>query len=115
MATHFRMFSVIFETWVARAGKNLFLSAFHLYMFPYWGMSAHQVTLFKMLHLREVIASSFVTWPVLVSKTEGVETDSGRQHSRLCQDYSTPSCSYGLHHLSAFLLKWWCRLEGVNL
>lgn len=61
--------------------------------------------LIKMLHLREVIASSFVTWPVLVSKTEGVETDSGRQHSRLYQEDSVPSCSYSLHHLSAFLVE----------
>lgn len=41
----------------------------------------------------------------MVSKTEGAETDSGRQHSRLCQDNSVPSCSYGLNHLSAFLVE----------
>lgn len=66
---------------MARASRNLFPSAFHLHVFLHWSMSAHQVTLFKMLHLREAIASSFVTWPVLVSETEGIETDSGRQHS----------------------------------
>lgn len=52
-----------------------------------------------------MIASSFVIWTVLVSKTEGAETDSGRQQSRLCREDSVPSCSYGLHHLSAFLVE----------
>lgn len=35
------VFSVLFETWVTRAGRELFPSAFHLYVLPHWSMSVH--------------------------------------------------------------------------
>lgn len=85
--------------------ENCLPQPFILYVLPRWSMSAHQVPLFQMLRQREVIASSFVTWPVLVSKTDRIETDSGRQHNRLCQEDSVPFCSYSLHHPSTFLVE----------
>lgn len=69
------MFSVLFETWVARTGRNLFTLAFHLYVFPYWSISA-PVLLYWMqhynwlLHLLSLGQSCFF-------KLTRVQTDSG--------------------------------------
>lgn len=108
------VFSVIFETWVSRAGRNLFLSAFCLYMFPHVSLltrllwSRCCIREKWLLHLLSHGQSWFLKLKELKQTVGGSTADCVKT---TVFPLAVMACITFLH----FWLKWWCKLEGVNL
>lgn len=107
------VFSVLFEMWVARAGRELCPPAFHLYGLPRWSMFTRffcpgcYVREKQLPHLLS-LGQSWLLKLTKLRQTVGGSTDDVR---KTLFPFAIRACIT----LLSLKLKWWCKLGDTSL